>query len=182
MFSSVRTRNEFPAPHRAVNLLSMGVALALGLGCMLFAVPAVLSGNALFATDVIRQRPAQVILYHQGQSYVFEPGDPEYEQLVEAAYTTLRNETGFYEWGWSGQRFEQARAEGTALEFIFAEPVKLPGNRIDIADPSRLFFPLEVFGYEGEAVFRGGRTEYWGLPIRVPSLDPIRQEVARVLG
>jgi hypothetical protein len=52
--------------------------------------------------------------------------------------------------------------------------VKLPGNRMDIADPTRLFFPLEVFGHEGEVVFRGGRSDYWGLPIRVESLDPMR--------
>lgn len=159
---------------RRANWLGLSLSLALLFGCLLFGLPAVLSGNLLFATRIIQQRPVQVILYHQGESYTFEPGDSEYDQFVEVGYTLLGNEMGFHEWGWSDERYAQARAEGTAVEFIYAEPVKLPGNRMDIADPTRLFFPLEVFGHEGEVVFRGGRSDYWGLPIRVESLDPMR--------
>lgn len=157
------------------NWLGLIGSLALLLVCFLFGLPAILSGNLLFATDIITGEPVQVMVYHHGASYTFEPGDPEYDLIVEAANTTLGQEAGYYEWGWSEERFEQARSEGIAVELIYADPVKIPGNRVDIADPTRLFFPLEVFGADGEVVFRGGHREYWGLPIRVHTLDRMRE-------
>jgi hypothetical protein len=166
---------------KTANWFGLLFALALVFGCLLYALPAALSGNVLFATKIINERPAQAILYHDGESAVFEPGDPEYDLLVDAAYETLGAQMGFNEWGWSDERYEQARAEGTALELIYTDPVKLPGNRMDIADPTRLFFPLYVFGHEGEVVFRGGQEEYWGLPIRVDSLDRVRTVAADIV-
>jgi len=161
--------------------LSLIGVLAGLLACFFFALPAALSGNLLFATNVIQGKPVQIALYHDGEVTTFETGDAEYDRLTEAVYTALGNEIGYYEWGWSEARFDQARAQGTSIELLYAEPVKLPGNRLDIADPTRLFVPLDVFGYEGEAVFRGGRSGYWALPIHVETLDAVRaiaQEIA----
>jgi hypothetical protein len=158
----------------AMNWLGLAFSLMLILMCFLFALPAILSGNLLFSTDHISRRPAQVILYNNGQSYTFEPGEPEYDQLVNAAYDTLAHENGINEMGWSDKRFEQARLQGKALEMIYTDPVKLPGSRIDIADPTRLFIPLNVVGHEGEVVFRGSVDDYWAAPIRVDTLDRVR--------
>jgi hypothetical protein len=154
----------------------LGLVAALGglFACLFFALPAALSGNILFATNIIQGKPVQAVIYHDGSTITLSPDDPEYDQLVNSVYTALGNEIGYYEWGWSEERFTQARAEGISLEFMYARPVKLPGNRIDIADPTRLFIPLDVFGYEGDAVFRGGRSGYWALPIHLASLDDIR--------
>ena len=158
----------------AMNWLGLAFSLMLILICMLFALPAILSGNLLFATDVISVRPSQVILYHAGKSYTFEPGEPEYDLLVNAANETLMHENGINEWGWSDQQFEQVRHQDTALEMIYTDPVKLPGSRFDIADPIRLFFPLMVNGHQGEIIFRGGSDDYWAAPIRVDTLDRVR--------
>lgn len=169
------------APGHRYNWVGLGIAmLLLFAACMILL--ALLSGNALFATDVITTRPAQVVVYHSGERLIYEPGDPEYGQLVDAAYETLYNESGIVEGlGWSDARFTQAREEGIAVELLYTEPVKLPGIRIDIADPTRLFFPLEVFGHSGEVVFRGSQDEYWGLPIRVESLDALRSAVNEIV-
>ncbi len=162
-----------------IGLVGMLIVAAI---CLLFLLPAALSGNLLFSADVVRGAPVQIALYYRGQSFIYEPGDPEYDLLLEAANATLVHETGFYEgFGWREERFDQARREGVAVELLYAEPVKVPGRRVDIADPIRLFFPLEVFGHEGELVFRGGRTEYWGLPIRVDTLDRLRDAVDQVV-
>ncbi len=162
-----------------IGLLAMLVGI---FACFLFVLPAALSGNLLFASNVITQQPAQVTIYYDGDSYTYEPGDPQYDALVSAANETLANETGFWEgFGWSEERFTQARAEGIAVEFLYAQPVKIPGRRVDIADPTRLFFPLEVFGHTGEMVFRGGHLEYWGLPIRVDTLDRMRAAVEQIV-
>jgi hypothetical protein len=151
------------------------VLVLVGLfACFFFALPAALSGNILFASNVIQGNPVQVVLYHDGDTMTFEPGDAEYDQIVNSIYAALGNEIGYYEWGWSEERFSQARSQGISIELMYAQPVKLPGNRLDIADPTRLFVPLDVFGYEGDAVFRGGRSGYWALPIHLESLEDVR--------
>lgn len=165
------------------NFLGLIVALLVIGACLLFVVPASLSDNLLFASDQIDQKPIQVILYQSGKSRVYTSGDPEYTELLEACYKTLANEIGMSEMGWSDARFAQARGEGTAVELIYAQPVKLPGKRVDVADTYRLFFPLEVFGAQGEIVFRGGQGEdsYWGLPIHVDTLDRVRAVVEQIV-
>jgi hypothetical protein len=163
------------------NWIGLVVSLAAVLFCFLYAVPAFLSGNALWGLDTISARPIQAILYNRGQTLIYEPGSKKYDLLVKAAYTTIYNQIGVSEAGWSEARFMKARAEGLALELIYNEPVKLPGRRIDISDPSRLFFPLDVYGWTSEVVFRGGERGYWGLPLHIDSLDPLRQAVAKVL-
>lgn len=167
------------------NWIGLVIALFIIAFCFLFALPAALSGNILFSSNIVTGRPIQVAVYYEGETTVYEPGDPEYDRLVAAANETLANETGFFEGvGWSEERFHQARTEGIAVELLYAEPVKLPGRRVDISDPTRLFFPLEVFGAstEMQMVFRGGRDEYWGLPIRVDTLDRLRNAVDEVAG
>lgn len=166
---------------RSLNLIGLIVGLLLAGICMLFVVPALLSGNIFFAVGVINKKPIQAVIYYEGETYVYGPNDPEYDILVDACYATLRNENGFLEWGWSDMRFSQARSEGIAVELFYEEPVKLPGKRLDIADPTRLFFPLYVFGFEGEIVFRGGEGEYWGRPIRVDTLDRVRNAVEQIV-
>ncbi len=150
------------------------MALAAMFACLFFALPAALSGNILFATNIIQGKPVQIAIYHDGDIITLEPDQAGYDELVSALYASLGDEIGYYEWGWSEERFAQARIEGISIELIYAEPVKLPGNRLDIADPTKLFVPLDVFGYEGEAVFRGGRSGYWALPIHVKTLDMVR--------
>lgn len=162
------------------NWLGLALALVAAGVCLLFVLPAVLANNPLFTIDYISERPAQVVVYYHGQNVVFLPGSEEYDQLVTACYQALYTETGVYEMGWSGRRFAEARTEGVAVELIYTEPVKLPGRRVTMADPTRLFFPLEVFGFEGEVVFRGRDETYWGLPIRVASLDPVREAVEAI--
>lgn len=170
------------ARRSAYNWFGLIGMLALLIGCLFVALPAALSGNILFATDVITEQPVQAVIYYEGETIILEPGDADYNVIVEAAYETLGNETGIVEGvGWSEERFTQARSEGNAVELLYAEPVKIPGQRVDIADPTRLFFPLEVFGHDGDYVFRGGREEYWGLPIRVDTFDRLRAAVDDVM-
>jgi hypothetical protein len=161
----------------------LGLILVLGalFACLLFALPAALSGNILFASNVIQGKPVQVVLYHDGDPITFSPDDKEYDQLVSSVYAALGDEIGYYEWGWSEERFTQARSQGTSIEMMYAQPVKLPGNRLDIADPTRLFVPLDVFGYEGDAVFRGGRSGYWALPLHLQSLDDVRAIASEII-
>lgn len=168
-------------PKKSINPIGLIVSFLLLGVCLFFALPAALSDNILFATDQIPQKPAQVIVYYEGQTFTFQPGSSEYETLLEACYTTLGRENGFVEWGWSEHRFTQVRSEGIAVELLYAQPVKLPGNRFDIGDVYRLFFPLKVLGLNGEIVFRGGDDKYWGNPLRVDSLDLIRDAVDRVV-
>ncbi len=174
------------APHTKknsrYNWIGLIVALAALAACLLFVLPAALAGNLFFAADVISGMPAQAIVYYHGQMYVYVPGDPQYDTIVDAAYQTLYHEIGIVGgFGWPEARYEQARTEGIAVELLYSEPVKIPGRRVDIADPVRLFFPLEVFGHEGEVVFRGGRDSYWGLPIHVDTLDRLRTAVEQVV-
>ncbi len=166
---------------RKENWLGLAIAVVLPGLCLLFVIPAMLSNNIFFAVDRIEAEPVQVVVYYGGDVYAFEPDDAEYDLLVDACYATLYEQNGFNEWGWSDARFHQARSEGMAVELLYAEPVKLPGNRVNAADPTRLFFPLNVFGFSGEVVFRGGESDYWGGPIRVDTLDRVRDAVCEVL-
>jgi len=162
-----------------------GLLLALGLpaACLIFVVPAMLSGNALFATDIIVQTPYEIVLYHDGQELSYLPGDVGYDLLLDASYEAIATQNGFNEWGWSERRFNQARTEGTAVEMFYSEPVKLPGSRVDVADVYRLFIPLEVFGAsDANMVFRGGESEYWGAPLRLATLDPVYEIVTELTG
>lgn len=165
---------------KRTNLIGLLIALALALACLLFVVPAILADNPLFAFDTITARPTHVTVYDGGEATTFYPDSEEYDVLVEAAYQTLYNEIGLEESGWSSLRFEQARAEGLAVELFYDEPVRIPGKRVDIADTYRLFFPLDVFGWDSDVVFRGGRNLYWGLPVRVDTLDRLREAVAQL--
>lgn|SRR5574341_145391 len=162
-----------------------GLLIALGgvALCLLFFVPAMLSGNMLFATAIIPQTPHEIAVYAGGQTFTYKPGDAEYDLLVDAAYDSIATQNGFHEWGWSAERFEAARKEGVAVELFYNEPVKLPGSRVDIGDVYRLFIPLDVFGFTGgNVVFRGGDDTYWGAPLRLGTLDPLRQTVNEIVG
>lgn len=165
---------------RKFNLTGLALALLLVGACLLLAIPAVLTGNPLFAINYVSQRPIQAILYHEGEMMIFNPGSPEYDLLVEACDQTLYDWVGVTEMGWSAQRFEQARSEGTAVELIYAEPVQVPGWRVNMGRAYRLFFPLEVFGHQGEVVFRGSADSYFGLPIHVATLDRVRVAVGQI--
>lgn len=165
---------------KQVNFKGLIIALALVLICLLFVIPAILSNNLLFAFNTIQGMPARVAIYRDGQAYDFYPGSQEYEMLVDAAYKTLYNEIGVEESGWSSARFEQARSEGIAVELFYDEPVRIPGKRVDIADTYRLFFPLEVYGWNSEVVFRGGLNMYWALPVRVDTLDRLRDAIVQI--
>jgi len=168
--------------NRRYNWFGLIVALALLGACLLFLLPAALSGNLFFAIDNIRVKPIQVTVYYQGEIEIYTPGSQEYNSLVEACYETLYHHIGITELGWSAERFDQVRTEGIAVELLYAEPVKLPGKRLDIADPVRLFFPLELFGFDSEVVFRGDPSRYWGLPIQVDTLDRVRAVVEGIMG
>ena len=162
-----------------LGLLVVLIAVAL---CFLFVLPAALASNVAFFSKSISTLPAQVMVYYDGETYIYQQGDTEYDQIVEVAYDILGEERGIQDgFGWSDSRFEQARSDGNAVEFIYAEPVKLPGRRVDAAAPVRLMFPLNVFGHSGEMVLRGGQEDYWGAPIRVPSLDPLRETVDNII-
>ena len=168
--------------NRRYNWLGLVVALTLLATCLLFLLPAALSGNLFFAVNNIRLKPIQVTIYYQGETEIYTPGSQEYDSLVEACYETLYHHIGIAELGWSDERFDQIRTEGIAVELLYAEPVKLPGKRLDIADPVRLFFPLELFGFDSEVVFRGDPGNYWGLPIQVDTLDRVRAAVKEIVG
>ncbi|MBN1310405.1 MAG: hypothetical protein JXB30_03225 [Anaerolineae bacterium] len=168
--------------NRRYNWFGLIVALALLMGCLLFLLPAALSGNWLFPVNYIRAKPIQAAVYYRGEAEIYTPGSSEYDRLIEACYETLYNHVGIAELGWSEGRFDQARIEGVAIELLYAEPVKLPGRRLDIADPVRLFFPLELFGFDSEVVFRGDPDHYWGLPIQVDTLDRVRTVVEEIMG
>ena len=43
-----------------------------------------------------------------------------------------------------------------------------------VPSTNRLFIPLNVFGHEGEVIFRGSVDDYWAAPIRVDTLDRVR--------
>lgn len=167
--------------NRRYNWLGLVVALSLVAVCLLFLLPAALSSNLLFAVNSIRVRPIQVTVYYRGQTEVYMPDSQEYDRLVDACYETLYNQIGIVEMGWSDKQFEQARAEGLAVELLYSEPVKLPGQRLDIADPLRLFFPLDIRGSKSEVVFRGAADDYWGLPIHVDTLDRVRTVVEEIM-
>jgi hypothetical protein len=163
------------------NWLGLVFAFGLVMFCLLGVLPAALSGNPWFSTGYIDKEPDEIHVYYKGKSETFMPGDPEYDRIVSVAYEVIRSENGVDEVGLSDGRLEQARSEGIGVEMLYKEPVKLPGRRIDIADPTRIFIILEAFGYKGEFIWRGGRSEYWGLPIRVPTLDPLRRVVEDIM-
>ena len=171
-----------PDHNRRYNWLGLIVALLLLAACLLYLLPAILSGNLFFAVNHIRTKPIQAIVYYHGQTNIYAPDSQEYNKLVDACYETLYNQVGITEMGWSDERFEQARTEGVAVELLYAEPVKLPGQRLDIADPVQLFFPLDVHGFDKEIVFRGDADEYWGRPIHVDTLDRVRIVVEDIMG
>jgi len=168
------------------NWIGLILSLAVMFFCFLFVLPAFLSGNPLWAFNTIPSRPIQAILYTENGPLIFEPGSKDYDLLVNAAYDAIYKQVGVSDVGWNEQRFAEARQDGLALELIYNEPVKLPGRRIDISDPTRLFFPLDVFGWTNssaysEVIFRGGERSYWGLPIHAESLDPVREAAQQVL-
>lgn len=163
---------------RIGGLLVAFIAVAL---CLLYAVPAILSDNLFFISPTITEKPIQAIVYYEGKTVIYEPGQPEYDKIVDACYQTLARENGFEEMGWSEERFHQARTEGIAVELIYSKPVKLPGNRMNIADVYRVFFPLKLFGFKGNYIFRGGQNQYWGAPTRVDSLDLVREAVNAII-
>ena len=83
----------------STRLIGLIVAFVLLGACLFFALPAILSGNLLFATGNISGRPAQVVVYHEGKKWTFKPGDPEYDKLVDTAYDAIRHENGITTWG-----------------------------------------------------------------------------------
>lgn len=163
------------------NWIGLVIAIGLVMFCFLGVLPAALSGNPWFSTGYINEEPDQIVVYYKGKTATYAPDSPEYQRLVAVIYDVIRTENGINEVGVSTDRQAQARSEGIAVEMFYKQPVKLPGRRIDIADPTRLLIILEAFGYSGEFVWRGGRTEYWGLPLRVPTLDPIRKVVDDIM-
>ena len=89
------------AKSKQLNFLGLAISLVLLGICLLFVIPAALSGNMFFAFGRISQKPEQVIIYRDGETHIFEPGSTEYDKLVDAAYDALKTEIGIEESGWS---------------------------------------------------------------------------------
>ena len=80
---------------KGINWAGLVIGLIPAGICLFLVLPAALSNNPFFATKWVSEKPLQAVIYYQGETYPLEPGDPDYDLLVEACNKTLARENGY---------------------------------------------------------------------------------------
>jgi len=161
------------------NILSLLAMLVLLIGGGYYLVPAVMSGDPLWFSTSFDARPRLIAVIDRGQRLELRPGDPRFDEIVDAFNSSLKRGYQYADFGFSDETWARVERSGLVIEATYAEPVRL--HTRGGFQPTRQL--LLVVGGENlhatRVLFRGGNETRGGTPIQVNNLEPLEQVLER---
>ena len=163
------------------NVGSFFLVLLLVVAALVYFTPVMLTGNLLWFLPVFDVEPEQIILYRNGEQIRLYPGDPGFDEVTEASNELISKiEAVHASFGISDVGLEDLRAEGTAIELFYAEPLDFP-SPVNLGGPNQLLIPLSGHYTINPIAIRGFDGEYWGAALRLGDLSELQSLTAELV-
>jgi hypothetical protein len=160
------------------NLRGFALILLLTIAALVYLTPVMLTGNFLWFIPVFDTEAERIIVYRGGEQITLYPDDPGFDEVNTACNALISKiEAVYATFGISDSGLEQLRAQGTAVELFYAEPLDFP-SPVNLGGPNQLLFPLSEYYTEDPVAIRGFDGEYWGAALRVGDLRKLQAVVA----
>ena len=163
---------------RKPNLGGFVLVLVLVVIALVYISPVVLTGNFLWFLPVFDVEPMTIIVYRDGEQMTLVPGKPGFDGLTAASNELISNIKAVHRtFGISDVGLEDLRAEGTAIELFYAEPLDFP-TPVNLGGPNQLLIPLSGHYIINPVALRGFEGDYWGAALRLGDLTELQAIVA----
>lgn len=161
------------------NILSLVLILVGLLGGFYYLLPAVTSNDLLWFSTDFSARPRALVVVDRGQRVELEPGDPRFNEIVDAFNASLKRGYQYADFGFSPQTWAVVDRNGLVIEATYAEPVRLHA-RGGFQPTQELLLVVGGEDLHAERVlFRGNTETRGGTPIQVNNLEPLEQVLER---
>jgi len=165
---------------RDLNLRSLAVILLLTIAALAYFTPVVQTGNFLWFIPVFDVEAEEIIVYRGGEQITLHPGEPGFEEVTAACNALISKiKAVHHSFGISDVGLEQLRAEGTAVELLYAEPLDFP-SPANLGGANQLLIPLSEHYVINPVALRGFDGEYWGAALRIGDLGKLQAVVAEL--
>lgn len=159
---------------------SMLLILFLVIAALVYFTPVILTGNLLWFVSVFDTPAKKIIVYRSGEQIVLRPGDPGFGEITEACNELISDIKAVHRgFGISDIGLEGLRAEGTAVELLYAEPLDFP-SPVNLGGPNQLLIPLSGYYTQNPVAIRGFDGEYWGAALRLGDLGKLETIVDKL--
>ncbi len=160
------------------NLRGFALILLLTIVALVYLTPVVLTGNFLWFISVFDTEAKKIIVYRGGEQITLYPDDPGFDEVTAACNALISKIKAVHPtFGISDIGLEQLRAEGTAVELFYAEPLDFP-SPVNLGGPNQLLIPLSEHYVENPVAIRGFDGDYWGAALRLGDLRELQAIVA----
>jgi len=163
-------------PTDKLNTNITGMLLSvIGLGLLaVYATIAFSARDAFWFLTSFDERPARVIIYHEGKRTEMQRGDPGFDPLAEAVRASLADgvarPSGI---GLSPGSLDDAYNMYVTVEVFFDQPVKLHAA-FNTDSPRQMLFPITGRHSGVPAVFLGVEGQYMADAPALKTIEPIR--------
>lgn len=159
-------------------LFSFFLILVLFIAGLAYFTPVILTGNFLWFLPVFDVEPRVIIVYRGGEQITLRPGDPGFDEVTAASNELISKiEAVHRTFGISDVGLEDLRAEGTAVELFYDEPLDFP-TPVNLGGPNQLLIPLSGHYAINPVALRGFDGDYWGAALRLGDLGELEAVVA----
>jgi hypothetical protein len=163
---------------RKSNLGGFVLVLVLVVIALVYFSPVVLTGNFLWFLPIFDVEPMTIIVYRDGEQMTLYPGNPGFDEVTVASNELISNIKAVHRtFGISDVGLEDLRAEGTAIELFYAEPLDFP-TPVNLGGPNQLLIPLSGHYTINPVALRGFEGDYWGAALRLGDLTDLQAIVA----
>jgi hypothetical protein len=160
------------------NLRSLALVV-LGLVAVVFyVIPATINQDPFWFLP-FRDRPATIIVYHEGRQKVLGPTDPGFSDIVHEVNQALSSVTGLAHLGPSPETMAEYRQVDLCVELLYDHPIVLKGP-VATGRPNSLFIPLTGRHIEVNPVFTGMDRVYGATTLSVKDLQGLRAVVGKI--
>jgi hypothetical protein len=160
------------------SLASFFLILVLVIVALAYFTPVILTGNFLWFLPVFDTEPVRIEVHRGGEQITLYPGDPGFDEVTAACNELISKIEAVHQtFGISDIGLEQLRAEGTAVELFYAEPIDFP-SPVNLGGPNQLLIPVTGYYAQTPVAIRGFDGEYWGAALRLGDLGKLQAAVA----
>lgn len=134
-----------------------------------------------FRNNAVNVRPSRMVIWHEGERILVQPGHPDFIPLADAAERSLShlNNTALIDIGLSEETLEYYTKNGVTIELYFDTPVTF-NSIARTGSPTQLLIPIEGRHAGAGLVFLGGNGRWWAGAIRMADPTPLLNTLAQL--
>ncbi len=127
-----------------------------------------------FQNSAVNVRPSRILILHEGERIMVQPGHPNYDLLADAIESSLShlNNSALVDVGLSEETLADYAAAGLTLELYYDQPV-IFNSMARTGKPTQLLIPIEGRHAGSGLVFLGGNGRWWIGAIRMADPSPL---------